>query len=187
MGIKRTKGITEVGILGIAAPSNDIHRPTEGIRTKGNRHHPFINFNTVNQFSRDITYLKRRSPTDRHPIHKSTYMLPCKTIEVNLALSSHTTRFAYLYPRGFGEHIGGIAIEVCELGGIYSSYIIGTLLHLLDGCYGRYRNACKSGDFFLHSHIEHHHRLCHGKGLLLCLIPHGLYRERIRCFSIRYR
>ena len=113
-------------------------------------------------------------------------MLPCKTIEIDLALSSHTTRFAYLYPRGFGEHIGGIAIEVCELGGIYGGYIIGTLLHLLDGCYGRYRNPRKSGDFLLHSHIEHHHRLCHDEGLLLCLIPHGLYGECIRRFSIRY-
>ena len=113
-------------------------------------------------------------------------MLPCKTIEVDLALSSHTTRFAYLYPRGLGEHIGGIAIEVCELGGIYSSYIIGTLLQLLDRGDGLHRNTRKSGDFFLHSHIEHHHRLRDGKGLLLCLIAHGLYRERIRRFSIWY-
>ena len=48
MGIERTKGITEVGILGIAAPSNDINRPSEGIRAKDNRHHSLIDFDTVN-------------------------------------------------------------------------------------------------------------------------------------------
>ena len=48
MGVKRTKGITEVGILSIAALGNDIHRPSEGIRAKGNRHHSLIDFDTVN-------------------------------------------------------------------------------------------------------------------------------------------
>ena len=114
-------------------------------------------------------------------------MLSWKAIEIDLALGSHSARFAYLYPRGFGKHISSIAIEVCELGGIYSSYIISTLLYLLDGGDRLHRNACKSGNLFLHSHIELHRRLCDGKGLLLCLIPHGLYGERIRSFSIRYQ